>query len=137
MSLSRRFLLRGLLATTAFTAAAILRVKALFALPELFGDGVTDDTAALNAFFRGEKVLHKGAVLADPLGIRALPPGEYCVSGDVAVRGRATIFNFEFISYGAPFTLDFSSVEAAHVRDVIIHDGKVEGISGPRIRLGL
>lgn len=36
-------------------------------IPTLIGDGITDDTKALNAWGRGDKVLYKGKVLGNVL----------------------------------------------------------------------
>lgn len=52
MNLSRRAFLRGTIGTAAVVAAA----PRLLAVPHIWGDGVHDDTEALNTFLRGEPV---------------------------------------------------------------------------------
>jgi hypothetical protein len=63
----------------------------------LYGNGVTDDTAALNAFGRGERVRYRGSILRD-----RLTNGRFLISGRVSFTDRdLVVTNNVFIVRGS------------------------------------
>lgn len=63
MELTRRSFLRG--ALTVFAAAGLPAIAMTAGLPVLHGDGVTDDTEALNAMFAGKSYIVGGEIIPD------------------------------------------------------------------------
>lgn len=61
----------------------------------LYADGVNDDTQALNAFGRGERVFYRGRVVD-----RRLVGGTFLVSGPVTFSARGAVRNNTFIFVG-------------------------------------
>lgn len=78
MDLSRRSFLRGALAAPAVVAAAsLMPVRAIerLLIPRLWGDGVHDDTAALQAVLDGRPYWYGGLLMRAPAGVVLMPPG--------------------------------------------------------------
>lgn len=88
--LTRRTLLTGLGAIIAapaiVRASSLMPVKAWRTMPMLWGDGVHDDTAALQAFANGDVVMtFEGPMKAAELvaANRALPGGLYRITSTI------------------------------------------------------
>lgn len=89
----RRNFLRGMLALGA--APAIVRASSLMpiwvppapSLLTLAGDGVTDDTAALHAYMRGEPVWFRGAVLQTIDNVMRLPAATFNLNSPLILTG--------------------------------------------------
>src|SRR5690606_29440562 len=60
---TRRAFLGGALTIAAAAAAALPKLPSLVSCPIIHGDGIHDDTDALNAFFRGDPVEIEGEVV--------------------------------------------------------------------------
>lgn len=84
-NLSRRSFLRGALTVAAVSVLPALP-KALAGIPTLYGDGVHDDTDALNALFSGERVLCEGNIIRHgENGEIVMKGGSYLISQTVFV----------------------------------------------------
>jgi len=55
----------------------------------LYGDGVTDDTAAIQALIDGCEVVHKGRVIKKVNNIVYLPAATYCINGHITARRKS------------------------------------------------
>lgn len=127
MDISRRGFLSGSLKVTAAVAAATTFVG-FAAVPKLWGDGIHDDTAALNAFFRGEQIEHAGAIVAlrSPDGF-VFRGGRYLISDTVYMQGDFDGHDVWFLR-SSRFPADapmISSKGTAHVGG--IHLGPIIG----------
>lgn len=79
---SRRTFLKGLLTVA---AAAVIPAKALDLYPILHGDGVHDDTAALQALFNGEKIIVDGHVVDSSVARVFLRIRRFLVSSTIKI----------------------------------------------------
>lgn len=87
MDISRRSFLGGAL-TVAATAVAGPVLGAIAVYPVLYGDGVHDDTVALNAFLNGDPVMIEGEVVkAGKTGYVNLTGGHFLMSGPLVLSG--------------------------------------------------
>ena len=81
MKLNRRAFLFGAGATVMAVQAGISLRK----VPFLWGDGLHDDTDALNAFFRGEKIESSAGVFVSQ---NSLSDGKFLVSRPILIKDR-------------------------------------------------
>lgn len=100
LDISRRSFLRGALVVS---AASVLPVLPAFAedIPTLYGDGVHDDTLALNALLNREKVRVDGEIVQVTDNFVQLRGGTYAVSGltipDMHLIGSSSLSNTTII----------------------------------------
>lgn len=136
MDLSRRFLLRGLIAAPAVVAAQhIMKISVLperFVTPEQFGaiptvmgDGIHDDSAGINAFFRGEKVETNGLLWwgGENADVVYLGPGIYRAP-TLKIPGR---YNLRGLSDG--ISDGMTTIEAG-LRDLNIPEERARRLRG-------
>lgn len=100
MLATRRSLLLGTILSLSSAALPSMALAALPpSLPVLHADGETDDTEALNAFFSGGPVLHRGEIVGGEYVV--LPRGTYLVAGTVRIDNPlAVVFDCDFVSAG-------------------------------------
>lgn len=96
MELTRRGFITGLGALIA--APAIIKVAGIMPIKvekpwRLWGDDFHDDTAALDALLRGERVVDWSG---KPVAPRVVPPGVYKVSGPLILQPGAIISRSSF-----------------------------------------
>ena len=71
MDMNRRSFLGGIFAVAGATVVPVALAKALpVPRPILWGDGIHDDTRALNALFAGEEVECQGMAIAEDLAVK-------------------------------------------------------------------
>ena len=97
MDISRRGFLIGTLAVSALSA---LPIAALPRPPKLWGDGIHDDTEALNALFAGEPVEYDDALVSVREGghVRFSGGHTFRISGTVNLPGSSVM-----VDHGASF----------------------------------
>lgn len=95
---SRRSFLGGLLALTAVTATGI---PAFAAIPTLWGDGVHDDTEALNALFSGTPVKVEGENIVASEAV--LKGGVFLISDTIFLRANRSVIDGVVLNLSGSF----------------------------------
>lgn len=122
--MKRRVFLSGLIAAPAVIAYAKLMPVRAFAEPlVLYGDGIADDTAALNAFLRGDPVRAIHAVIKG----RTLTGGFFNVSNGLHVSRDAKIVGSSIRYFDDGSTFIHADGANLTLRDSTIHVQKVPG----------
>lgn len=99
MHLSRRSFLKGTLTLSAVTVLNIPEVAA--DIPILYGDGIHDDTKALQALFDREKVIIENDLISAKMPYY-LTGGTYLISDSIHIREGISVTKTTFIYTGKP-----------------------------------
>lgn len=99
MQLSRRSFLKGTLTLSAVTVLNIPEVAAN--IPILYGDGVHDDTRALQALFDRKKVIIENDLISAKMPYY-LTGGTYLISDSIHIREGISVTRTTFIYTGKP-----------------------------------
>jgi hypothetical protein len=99
MNLSRRSFMVGLAATTALSQIGAAEIQPLKVARILHGDGISDDTAAMQALINDEPVIYNGELLASQWGVSKwgktffMPRGAFRIREtlDFSNRGKINI----------------------------------------------
>lgn len=115
--LSRRLFLGGALALTG--AAIASAAQAAPSVPRLRGDGIHDDTFALQTLFNGQPVIVESSEVRASRGGRiTLNGGRFLVSDTLTLAMPASIDDVEFIALDIPHGKPLIHVPAN--RDIVI-----------------
>lgn len=129
MDVSRRSFLGGALA---LTAASSLPLKAFALAPTIWGDGIHDDTAGLQAALDGKpfRVVGEGAFVISRDGEVFIGNGTYRLTDTLRLRGsiRATLRNFHMRWDSLP---DGAACIEAASGGHILENGHIEGPKPP------
>lgn len=106
MNTDRRSFLKGLLTVA---AVAVLPKPALAGYPILHGDGIHDDTAALQAMIDGKKVIIDGQVLDPTISDARCRMAKFFITDEIRVRRGGIKAVFE----ECQFLYDFSQHDPA------------------------
>jgi hypothetical protein len=118
VGLSRRWFLKG---TLAVAATAVIALPPLASPhPIVYGDGIHDDTAALNALFARLPVICEGSLIEraadEPV---LLEKGVFLISGPLVVQGRTIINGCRFKAVRAGPYLDLRHADHSVVMNNI------------------
>lgn len=91
--ISRRNLLKGLLAAPAVVRASSLMPLWVPPALVLIGDGIADDSAALQAFFTGKPVRYRYTTLRSSDGRIAMPQGVFALGTPLIISPDIREFN--------------------------------------------